>query len=125
MDRFWGDPDANPPPGGERWSALVARVSRALAELEPVPTLVVTHGGTIRAALHCLFGFERRRLWSFHLPYCVLVSLHLLPCDTPAAPITGLPPFIAFCSPFFFFSFLSLFFFNLFFIFFFFFFFSF
>jgi len=92
MDRFWGDPDANPPPGGERWSALVARVSRALAELEPVPTLVVTHGGTIRAALHCLCGFERRRLWSFDLPYGVLVSLHLWPGDTPAAQITGLRP---------------------------------
>lgn len=90
MARFWDDPDADPPPGGERWSALVARVSRAVAELEPVPTLVVTHGGAIRAALHSLCGFARRDTWAFDLPYGVLVSLRLWPGDTPAAQITGL-----------------------------------
>src|SRR3546814_13993195 len=30
LGRFWGDPDAFPPPGGESWSALVARVAAAI-----------------------------------------------------------------------------------------------
>ncbi len=92
MGAFWNDPDADPPPGGERWSALVARVSRAVAELEPAPTLIVTHGGAIRAALHGLCGFERRSIWSFDLPYGVLVSLRLWPGDAPVAQITALRP---------------------------------
>lgn len=92
MARFWDDPDANPPPGGERWSMLVARVSRAVAALEPAPTLIVTHGGAIRAALHILCGFERRPIWSFDLPYGVLVSLRLWPGDAPVAQITALRP---------------------------------
>lgn len=77
LGRFWSDPDANPPPGGEPWSALAARVSAALADLAPRPTLVVTHGGAIRAALHRLCGFDQRQLWSFDLPYGVLVSLQV------------------------------------------------
>lgn len=79
LGRFWSDPDTNPPPGGEPWSALAVRVSAALADLAPRPTLVVTHGGTIRAALHRLCGFDQRQLWSFDLPYGVLVSLHVRP----------------------------------------------
>jgi alpha-ribazole phosphatase len=67
-------------------------VSRAVAGLEPAPTLVVTHGGAIRAALHILCGFERRPIWSFDLPYGVLVSLRLWPGDAPVAQITGLRP---------------------------------
>ncbi|KTE39271.1 MULTISPECIES: histidine phosphatase family protein [unclassified Sphingopyxis] len=79
LGRFWSDPDANPPPGGEPWSALAARVAAALADLAPCATLVVTHGGTIRAALHRLCGFDQRQLWSFDLPYGVLVSLQVWP----------------------------------------------
>ncbi|MDV3458951.1 histidine phosphatase family protein [Sphingomonas sp. HF-S4] len=88
--RFWEDPDANPPPGGERWSLLVARVGDALDALPPVDTLVVTHGGAIRAALHLLCGFDQRQLWAFDLPYAALLSLRVWPGDTPSAQITGL-----------------------------------
>jgi alpha-ribazole phosphatase len=77
LGRFWDDPDANPPPGGERWSALVARVSAALADLPEAPTLVVTHGGAIRAALAVLCGFEQRHLWAFDLPYAAMVTLQV------------------------------------------------
>lgn len=92
LGRFWDDPDANPPPGGERWSAFVARVSAAIAGLTPVPTLVVTHGGAMRAALHILCGFEQRQLWAFDLPYSVLLSLRLWPGGRPSAQIAGLYP---------------------------------
>lgn len=92
LGRFWNDPDANPPPGGERWSALVARVSAAIADLAPVPTLIVAHGGSMRAALHILCGFDQRQLWAFELPYAALLSLRVWPGEPASAQIAGLYP---------------------------------
>ena len=92
LGRFWDDPDANPPPGGERWSALVARVAAALADLAPVPTLVVAHGGSMRAALHILCGFDQRQLWVFDLPYAARLSLQVCPGEPMNAQIVGLVP---------------------------------
>jgi alpha-ribazole phosphatase len=92
MGRFWDDPDGSPPPGGERWSALVARVSTALAELPPRETLVVTHGGAIRATLASFFGFDQRQLWGFELPYSALLSLRVWPGSPNSAQIVGLWP---------------------------------
>lgn len=88
--RFWDDPDANPPPGGERWSDLIQRVSAAIDDLAPVPTLVVAHGGSMRAALHALCGFEQRQLWAFDLPYAVRLSLRVWPGEPTGAQIIGL-----------------------------------
>lgn len=90
LDRFRDDPDANPPPGGERWSALVTRISAAIADLAPVSTLVVTHGGAMRAALHSLCGFGQHQLWAFDLPYASLLSLRVWPGERPGAQIEGL-----------------------------------
>lgn len=90
LARFWDDPDANPPPGGERWSSLVTRVGQAITALTPRPTLVATHGGAIRAALAHLCGFGQGDVWSFDLPYGALLSLTVWPGDRPAAQITGL-----------------------------------
>ena len=92
LGRFWDDPDANPPPGGECWSAFIARVSAAIADLSPVPTLVVTHGGAMRAALHSLCGFDQRQLWAFDLPYAALLSLRVWPGERASAQIAGLYP---------------------------------
>lgn len=74
LGRFWEDPDGFPPPGGEKLSALVGRVSDALATLPKGPTLVVTHGGAMRAALSCLCGFDRRQVWAFDLPYGAVIG---------------------------------------------------
>lgn len=90
LDRFWQDPDAAPPPGGERWSDLVTRVGAALAELPPEPTLIVTHGGAMRAALHLLCGFDRRAVWSIALPYASLVTLEVWDGVPRTAQMTGL-----------------------------------
>ena len=90
LGRFWSDPDASPPPGGEPWSGLTARVAAALAELTPRPTLVVTHGGPMRAVLHLLCGFDIAQLWSFDLPYGSLLSLRVWPGPKTVAQITGL-----------------------------------
>jgi alpha-ribazole phosphatase len=89
---FWNDPDAHPPPGGERWSHLLARVGAALDDLEPRTTLVATHGGAMRAALAHLCGFEQRQLWAFELPYSGLLSLRVWLDDRPSAQIVGLYP---------------------------------
>ena len=90
MGAFWNDPDADPPPGGERWSALVARVSAALDDMAARDTLVVTHGGAIRAALAALFGFDQRQLWAFDLPYAAMLTLRIWPGTPRTAQIVGL-----------------------------------
>lgn len=86
---FWSDPDAVSPPNGERWSALVARVSAALDDLPHEPVLVVTHGGTMRAALAVLCGFSIPQLWAFELPCAALLTLRRWPEGSGAA-IVGL-----------------------------------
>lgn len=92
LSRFWSDPDASPPPGGERWSALVARIGDALGAIAPEPTLVVTHGGPIRAALHLLCGFDRAQVWAFDLPYAAVLSLRVWEGSPRTAQVTGLLP---------------------------------
>lgn len=92
LARFWADPDANPPPGGERWSTLVTRVSAAIDDLASVPTLIVAHGGAMRAALHSLCGFDQRQLWAFDLPYSALLSLRVWSGEPASAQIVGLTP---------------------------------
>jgi alpha-ribazole phosphatase len=92
LGRFWNDPDACPPPGGEQWSSLTTRVGAAIADLMPHPTLVVTHGGAMRAALTVLCGFDQRQIWAFDLPYASLLSLQVWPGAQPSAQIVGLWP---------------------------------
>ncbi len=57
LERFWADPVAHPPPGGEDFGAFRARLGEALDEIveraTAVRMLVVTHGGAIRL-LRCL-----------------------------------------------------------------------
>jgi alpha-ribazole phosphatase len=92
LGRFWDDPDRAPPPNGERWSSLVDRIAGAIDALASRSTLVVTHGGAMRAALAHLCGFAQPQLWAFDLPYNALLSLRIWPGDEPAAQIAGLRP---------------------------------
>ncbi len=92
LTRFWDDPDTHAPPGGEPWSALVARVGEAVAALPAGPTLVVTHGGAMRAALAALCSFDQRQLWAFDLPYAALLSLRIWPGTPVSAQIVALRP---------------------------------
>lgn len=92
LARFWDDSDAHAPPGGEGWSMLVARISAALADLAPEPTLVVTHGGPMRAALTVLCGFEMAQGWAFDFPYAAVLGLKVWPGTPRTAQITGLWP---------------------------------
>ena len=88
LERFHADPEACPPPGGERWSALCGRVAAALADLVRAgdTALVVTHGGAMRAALAVGCGLDARQVWTFDLPYAARLSLDLWPGATADAP---------------------------------------
>lgn len=89
LSAFWDDPEANPPPGGERWSSLTARVGLACRDLT-TPTLVVTHAGAMRATLATLCGFSQAQTWSIDLPYAALLSLRVWREPSLAAQIVGL-----------------------------------
>jgi alpha-ribazole phosphatase len=84
LAQFWGDPDAAPPPSGERWSELCARVAVAL-EATQDRSLVVTHGGSMRAAIAVLTGLDHRGVWALDLPYRALLTLRIW----PGAPLSG------------------------------------
>ncbi|MBV1687454.1 histidine phosphatase family protein [Novosphingobium sp. G106] len=90
LARFQANPDANPPPDGEPWSQLVARVGRALDRLSPRDTLIVTHGGAMRAALAHLCDLRERNTWAVALPYAALLTLEVWLSDPLSAQITGL-----------------------------------
>jgi broad specificity phosphatase PhoE len=64
-DTYWGWRDGRfDPPGSEGWQALKSRVAKALDELPPSEgaIVVVTHGGTIRAACSILIGLDPDRI---------------------------------------------------------------
>lgn len=74
LQAFWSDPDANPPPDGERWSELRNRIREAIEELDRT-TIVVSHAGAMRAAVSVLTGLDHRAVWAFDLPYGALLSI--------------------------------------------------
>lgn len=92
LGRYWDDPDGHAPPGGERWSELVYRVSAAIGDLAARPTLIVTHAGAMRAALAVLCGLEQRQTWAVDLPYNGLLSLRVWSGEVLTAQIAGLYP---------------------------------
>ena len=65
--------------------AIVSTLSEILVE-------VVAHGGSMRAALHGLCGFDQRQLWAFELPYAALLSLRVWLGEHPSAQLAGLYP---------------------------------
>lgn len=92
LQAFWSDPDAFPPPGGERWSALVARVSAAIGDLRQ-SAIIVSHAGAMRAAVSALTGLDHRGVWAFDLPYGALLSIRIWReegSEQPSGQIIGL-----------------------------------
>lgn len=87
--RFWQDPDACPPPGGESWSMLRTRVGAAIDAIDS-DRLVVTHAGAIRAAIATLFDWDDRTTWAFALPYAAVLTLRVWPGMTPRAQVVAL-----------------------------------
>ena len=74
LQRFWADPVANPPPGGEAILAFHARVSEAWRhwqqELAGQRVLLVAHGGVIRMILAEVLGLSPGRTFAaLAVPY--------------------------------------------------------
>ncbi|MEX2475760.1 histidine phosphatase family protein [Marinobacter sp.] len=74
LTRFWNDPVANPPPGGESMSEFYARVRAAwhhwCQEAAGQRLLVVCHGGVIRMILAEVMGIPLARSFSaLTVPY--------------------------------------------------------
>lgn len=86
LGHFWADPEAYPPPRGESWGQLSARVEAGLEAIGG-DALVVTHAGAMRAALALLLRLSPAQAWAFHLPYAALISLRIWP---DGAQVTGL-----------------------------------
>jgi alpha-ribazole phosphatase len=89
LTRFWDDPDASPPPEGERWSDLCARVGAAVERLQD-QTLVLTHAGAMRAALCVLTGLDHGGVWALDLPYRTLLSIRIWPGVPLSGQVVGL-----------------------------------
>ncbi|WP_294254703.1 histidine phosphatase family protein [uncultured Sphingomonas sp.] len=86
---FQAEPARHRPPDGETWPALVARVGEAIAAIDR-PTLVVTHGGAMRAALATLCTLDFPQLWNIALPHAALLSLRVWPGTPRVGQIIGL-----------------------------------
>ena len=89
MARFWADPEGYPPPGGERWSDLVARTGGAFDRIV-CDTLVLAHAGTMRAVLAHACGFPSVQCWAFDLPYASVLTLTVWPGEMRSVQIAGL-----------------------------------
>ena len=87
LERFWHDPWAHPPPGGETMAAFASRVSQAWADIARAHAgrrvLLVTHGGVIRMLGHMLDPRPRHAFLSVAVPHG---SLHAFTAAAPAAP---------------------------------------
>lgn len=77
LTRFWEDPLAHPPPGGERLEAFARRVLAAWQEIgaRDEPMLVITHGGPIRVILAHVSGRPLTRLHNIPVPLAALVAV--------------------------------------------------
>ncbi|MDD0975845.1 alpha-ribazole phosphatase family protein [Pseudomonas fontis] len=81
LGKFWADPYAFTPPGGEPVEAFAARVQGALARLQQKHAgervLLVTHGGVMRLLLAQARGLPREQLLQVEVRHGALCRLVL------------------------------------------------
>ena len=79
LRRFWSDPSAYPPPGGEPLSRMQTRVMAAWRRIvggaEHARTLIVTHSGPIRLLRAAQSGTPLSALLTIEVPHAALVSI--------------------------------------------------
>lgn len=73
LRKYWKDPDNCAPKGAERLSDFTQRIHSAWDDLlmknQGEHTLLVCHGGVIRAILSHVLGMPKENLWNFDVPY--------------------------------------------------------
>ncbi len=81
LEKFWADPAANPPPGGEPMADFSCRVEEGFRDLLRYrePTLVVAHGGPIRVIRSLVEGVSMAEALMLRVPHG---SLHRIEGDT-------------------------------------------
>jgi broad specificity phosphatase PhoE len=89
LRQFWADPLAHPPPGAEPLDAFRARVISAwhaqIGALEGRRSLLIVHGGTVRAILAYLRCLSVRELMCLTVPYASVHRIDVKPgCDAAA-----------------------------------------
>ena len=81
LSAFHLDPHANPPPHGESWGHFERRIARALHRLlddpDPVPTVVVSHGGPLRMVLSQVCGLPMAMCWALRIDHGTRVRLRI------------------------------------------------
>lgn len=81
LQAFHLDPHANPPPHGESWAHFERRIARALHRLldeaDPVPTLVVSHGGPLRMVLSQVCGLPMAMCWALRIDHGTRLQLRV------------------------------------------------
>jgi len=81
LQAFHLDPHANPPPHGESWGHFERRIARALHRLldepEPVPTLIVSHGGPLRMVLSQVCGLPMAMCWALRIDHGTRLQLRV------------------------------------------------
>lgn len=70
---YWADPVNCTPPGGERLDQFIQRVHKAwetlIKESMNQHSILVCHGGVIRAILVHVLGMAHDKLWNIDVPY--------------------------------------------------------
>lgn len=84
LQRFWDDPDGAPPPRGERWSEMRARVHSSMMVLidhaateDARSLLLVTHAGVMRALLELYLSIPLAAAWNIALPPAAMMELEM------------------------------------------------
>lgn len=73
LRNYWQDPDKYAPEGSEEMTNFIARIHSAWNSLiqthQNEHTLLVCHGGVIRAILMSVLGMPKDKLWNIDVPY--------------------------------------------------------
>lgn len=81
LSRYWADPIANPPPGGEPLTAFRARIASAwealMAEAQGSHLLVVAHGGVIRVLLSLVLQMPLSAVLRLEVPNAALSRIRI------------------------------------------------
>lgn len=95
LARFWADPAGHDPPDAEPFAAFRMRVRSAwlqLTEGDADRTLVLTHGGVIRAVLADVLAMPPERLLALEVPPGCFTRLRLPPPGGFASLVAHMPP---------------------------------